>query len=323
MKGEAHEGIEAPQNYGFTSVVADATKGKDGQIEQGAEGFMSFIGGSRSFPVCGIMDDRRHRLLNLAKDAAKGAVAMFGLKDWGQQFLITDDGIHMTGNKEKKIRFQLVENNNKQQQQSGGGQSAGTHAAGGNGAGGDQQSGGQQQNKPTGQKSLHKQEAKTFHEISEEAQHLARGDGHHKISDKKIINYYKDETKSNQVDDRHSHIRYGDNRIFSDTSGCWSTVAIAVKPDPDQSAATLAAWEERQAAFRADAGTVEMTRRLASAWPDHESHRSSAVTHARRPSRPEYAVPEILGHDRLVAARRRHARRDPGARHRGDRRARH
>ena len=60
MKGEAFSGSkdgkfkgpESPQNYGFTSVVADAKKGKDGQIEQSAEGFMSFMGGNRSFPVC-------------------------------------------------------------------------------------------------------------------------------------------------------------------------------------------------------------------------------------------------------------------------------
>src|SRR3954471_18137404 len=81
MKGESVKGVESPQNYGFSSVVADATKGKDGQIEQCAEGYMSYLTGSRSFPVCGVMDDRRHRLINLAKDAAKGAVAMFGLKD--------------------------------------------------------------------------------------------------------------------------------------------------------------------------------------------------------------------------------------------------
>ena len=160
MKGEAfsasttnpnNKGPEAPQNYGFTSVVAAASKGANGMIKQCAEGFMSFIGGNRSFPVAGIMDDRRHRLKNLIKDAAEGSVAMHGLKEWGQQFLITDNGMFMTGNMGKsqkkgggggagqqaaagggggggqegenfKIRFQLVENQNgKQQTQQGGG----------------------------------------------------------------------------------------------------------------------------------------------------------------------------------------------------------
>jgi len=173
MKGETRSEVEAPQNYGFTSVTADA----DQQQQQGsggggsgggaggggggsgpgggmgAEAFISFPGGNRSFPVAGVIDDRRHRLYNLGKDAAKGSSAQFGLKDWGEQFLITDDGMYMTGNagqtkgggqqggggsagataaggsggssggqqKDFRIKLQLVENKNNQQQQSGGG----------------------------------------------------------------------------------------------------------------------------------------------------------------------------------------------------------
>ena len=129
MKGEARKDVESPQNYGFTSVVADAKKGKDGQIEQSAEGFMSYMGGNRSFPVCAVMDDRRHRLKNLGEDAAKGSVALHGLKEWGQQFLNTDTGMFMTGNKEKKTRIQLVENQNgKKQTQPSGGRSGGAQA---------------------------------------------------------------------------------------------------------------------------------------------------------------------------------------------------
>src|SRR6516225_9596230 len=80
MKGETWPTNIAPQNYGFTSVIADAIK-SGGSIQQVAEGFMSFMGGNRNFPLCSIMDDRRHRLKNLAMDAAKGATAMFGLKE--------------------------------------------------------------------------------------------------------------------------------------------------------------------------------------------------------------------------------------------------
>ena len=96
-KGGSYKGPEAPQNYGFTSVVAKAREA-GGLIKQCAEGFMSFMGGSRSFPVMGMMDDRRHRLKNLIKDAAEGSVAQFGLKEWGQQFLMTDNGVFLTGN---------------------------------------------------------------------------------------------------------------------------------------------------------------------------------------------------------------------------------
>lgn len=116
MKGESRKDVESPQNYGFTSVVADASKGKDGQIEQSAEGFMSYMGGNRAFPVCGVMDDRRHRLKGLGDDAAKGSTAVYGQKEWGQQYLNTKDGQFITGNKEKKNRMQLVENQNGKKQ---------------------------------------------------------------------------------------------------------------------------------------------------------------------------------------------------------------
>ena len=120
MRGKSWGRMEAPQNYGFTSVTADPDEDeKTGMRKDSAEGMVSFMGGNRSFPVMGPTDDRRHRLFNLAKDAAKGAVAMFGLREWGQQFLNTEDGMHMTGNKEKKIRISLVENKNGKQQQQG------------------------------------------------------------------------------------------------------------------------------------------------------------------------------------------------------------
>ena len=145
MRGESWGRMEAPQNYGFTSVTADPDEDeKTGMRKDSAEGMVSFMGGNRSFPVMGPTDDRRHRLFNLAKDAAKGAVAMFGLREWGQQFLNTEDGMHMTGNKEKKIRISLVENKNGKQQQQGqqqqadaGGGRGGATSGGGNAAEGE------------------------------------------------------------------------------------------------------------------------------------------------------------------------------------------
>ena len=96
-------------------------------MKMGPEMIINFMGGNRSFPMAGAMDDRRHRLFNLAQDAAKGATAMFGLREWGQQFLNTNDGMYMTGNTQNKIRMALVENQNNQQapQQQGSGSSGG------------------------------------------------------------------------------------------------------------------------------------------------------------------------------------------------------
>jgi phage gp45-like len=156
LAGETRDNIEAPQNYGFTSVTKDGEQaqggagggggsGPVGAIGQksgmGPETFTSFIGGNRSFPVAGNIDDRRHRLFNLKQDAAEGASAMYGLREWGQQFLISNDGMYMTGNAGQqqsgsggsskagsgsgsqqgyRIKLQLVDNQNAQQQQSGG-----------------------------------------------------------------------------------------------------------------------------------------------------------------------------------------------------------
>jgi phage gp45-like len=114
MKGETRSKVESPQNYGFTSVVMDADKDKDGKVTGSAEGFISFCGGNRSFPVCGVMDDRRHRLQGLDK----GDVAMFRTKDDQQQFHLTQAGGYWSAPDDKTTRMQLVAKN--QQQQSSG-----------------------------------------------------------------------------------------------------------------------------------------------------------------------------------------------------------
>jgi hypothetical protein len=159
------------------------------------------MGGNRSFPMTTSMDDRRHRLWNLAKDAAKGAAAMFGQKEWGQQYLNTEDGQFITGNMQKKNRIQLVENKNGQKQKqdpssgavtnpSGSFRNAlgrlvirsksgvefeveelhpddilrvGVHADGSSGGGGGSDSGsGQGKNTATGQKTLHKEDSTVY-----------------------------------------------------------------------------------------------------------------------------------------------------------------
>jgi Bacteriophage Mu Gp45 spike protein len=168
MKGESREDIEAPQNYGFTSVCADA--GADGK---GPECQFNYSGGNGSFPIAGAMDDRRHRLLELDK-VAKGSTGMYGLKEWGQQLLNTEKGWFMTGNIEKKMRLQLVENEQKQGQQGGGqsggggGASATQFAAGGGGGGGGGGSEGGGQQGQDGQKTLHEKQSKYYVDITKE-----------------------------------------------------------------------------------------------------------------------------------------------------------
>jgi len=152
MKGETRSKVESPQNYGFTSVVMDADKDGQGNVTGSAEGFIQFCGGNRSFPVCGVMDDRRHRL----KELEKGDVAMFRTKDDQQQFHLTKDGGYWSAPDDKTVRMQLVDK--QQQQQSGGGGGGGggggSRAAGDSGGSGGGGQGGQQ--KAQGQKSVYK-----------------------------------------------------------------------------------------------------------------------------------------------------------------------
>jgi phage gp45-like len=103
MGGEAREKIESPQNYGFTSVVNKATKGKDGKITECAEAYINFLGGNRSFPIASVMDDRRYRL----KELKPGDVAMFDHLQHQMHF--NKDGVFITGRTDKKMKFQLAE----------------------------------------------------------------------------------------------------------------------------------------------------------------------------------------------------------------------
>jgi phage gp45-like len=238
MRGEQRSKIESPQNYGFTSVVAKATKDKQGRITGSAEGFVSFMGSSRSFPVITVMDDRRHRL----RDLKEGDVALFRGKDDQNQIHLNEDGGFWSNRNDRKTRIQMVKKKEKQEQ--GGPQSQPTVSAlanggGGGGGGGGSGSGGQsesedfQQEKLEGQQAQYKEESKTYLELDGDNNILAkRGEGHQKTEDNKIQGYWKDETHSYQVTDRHIHIRFKQFRVWIDETGIWSTIPIQVKQDP-------------------------------------------------------------------------------------------
>jgi phage gp45-like len=168
MKGESRKAVEAPQNYGFTSVVRDATKSQDGQLNECAEGFMTFIGGNRSFPVCTVMDDRRYRL----KALEKGDVAMF---DYLQhQLHFNTNGMFLTGRTDKKVKIQLADP--PQDQQQSGGSSGGALsgytalASSGDSSGGSSQSGGQKSLK--GQTKRYDKTSKQYLEMTKDSHNL-------------------------------------------------------------------------------------------------------------------------------------------------------
>jgi phage gp45-like len=214
--GESRSKVESPQNYGFTSVVHSADQGSgtgagtgagsgagsgDGSGSGGqatsAEGFMSFIGGNRSFPVCAIMDDRRHRLYGMAE----GDTAMFrGAKDQ-QQFHMTTDGGFWSADEGKTVRMQLVPS---QQQQGGqGGASGGGSGGSGGGAqtldassgGGGGGAGGQsgQGQKQMGQKPVYKQgkDSAYYVDVKKDKTTASGKEVHLKLDDKKTYVHCK------------------------------------------------------------------------------------------------------------------------------------
>jgi hypothetical protein len=206
MAGEQRSGVESPQNYGFTSVV-HAAEEAGGKIKSSAEGFMSFIGGNRSFPVCAIMDDRRHRLYGMEK----GDTAMYrGAKDQ-QQFHMTQEGGFWSADEGKTVRMQLVPS----QQQQGGGQGGGSGGGGGGSGGGAQTldassgggggggggSGGQggqsdqgQQQQQKGQKPVYKQgkDSAYYVDVKKDKTTASGKEVHLKLDDKKTYIHCKE-----------------------------------------------------------------------------------------------------------------------------------
>jgi hypothetical protein len=91
---ESRSGIEAPQNYGFTSH--NHSRDDSGS----AETFISFQG--RSFPSCGPVDDRRHRLRGIDE----GDCAMHRGKDDDMQTHFASDGMYHSA--PQQVRMQLV-----------------------------------------------------------------------------------------------------------------------------------------------------------------------------------------------------------------------
>src|ERR1700740_1429146 len=105
MHSESRKDVEAPQNYGFTSVTFDAEKDAMGAIQAAAEHFSSFIGGNRTLALAAAIADRRHRLINLLK----GDTAMFRGRGDKQQFHMSQDGGFWTAPQDKTVRMHLVQ----------------------------------------------------------------------------------------------------------------------------------------------------------------------------------------------------------------------
>ncbi|MCA1455924.1 phage baseplate assembly protein [Bradyrhizobium sp. BRP22] len=191
MANETRQEIEAAQNYGFTSVVFDAEKDENGKVLASAECFMSFIGGNRSFPAAGPMDDRRHRMFKLAK----GDTAMFRGRGDKQQFHMTEDGGYWSAPQNKTVRMQLVpedsESNDSVQKGGGSGGRAQTRA----GSGGSGGSGQQQQKR--GQEALYKKgkDSHRFIDVTKDKTRMSGDQVHSMLDDGKTYVHVNSDKK--------------------------------------------------------------------------------------------------------------------------------
>jgi hypothetical protein len=164
----------------------DATKDKAGKILACAESFVQFMGGNKSFPVMGNMDDRRHRL----KELEKGDVALFRTVADKLQMHFSGDGGFMTGPRDKMLRMHLLDEDSEkqdQQQQGGSQKDAGPEQQAGDGgsSGGGGQQGGQQQ-APKGQKARYKDGLKSYRfiEVTKDKTRMGGTNCHMDLDDK-------------------------------------------------------------------------------------------------------------------------------------------
>jgi hypothetical protein len=179
MAGETRSAIEAPQNYGFTSVVMGATKDATGAITDSAEAVISFMGGNRSFPVAGVMDDRRHRLYGMQP----GDSAMFSTVGRKQQFHMNTDGGFWLAPLDKTVRLGLLDQQSQsdQQQQPGAGPATRDGSSAGTGTTGGSSSGQQQK----GQKPLYQDQQKTYRfvDVTQNMTRVSGNEAHLMLSD--------------------------------------------------------------------------------------------------------------------------------------------
>lgn len=200
MANETRQEIESPQNYGFTSVVFDAEKGKDGKVEASAETFIGFMGGNRSFPVAGAMDDRRHRLFGLEK----GDTAFYRGRGDKQQMHMTEEGGFWSAPQNKTVRMQLIPEDSEDNKtvDSGGGslaqgkQGFAVEARAGESGGGNGPAGGQQQGqKKRGQKPVFKKGkySHRFIDATKDASRVSGDNVHLMLGDKKVYVHVADD----------------------------------------------------------------------------------------------------------------------------------
>ena len=262
MANELRTQVEAAQNYGFTSVTMDGDTDGQGNVTSGPETFISFMGGNRSFPASGNIDDRRHRLMSLQK----GDSAMFRTKSDKQQFHMTSQGTFWSTRDDRTNRIALVAQGQQSGSGSSGGGSSGGGSAGGQvvprrrlrrfetwrhdprlleiearditGGGGGSSGGngasgaGGQQNGQTNLVQAN-QQSQMYFQQTKDATIIQHQNGYTKVTQNAVETYYQDDTVSTKATTDHVHIRFKNFAVWVNASGCFSSVPINTQQDPD------------------------------------------------------------------------------------------
>ena len=233
MMGEAREKIESPQNYGFSSVVLPAKKGQDGKIEEAAEAYLSFLGGNRSFPVASVMEDRRHRPMGLkpGENAQYDDIGQMTLMRRGFLAMLSHDG--EDGEGKKAERFVSLRHVEKQRQKRPTKKELEERATWSP----EQLEVQAKADKEEREKHKHEGESvNTEVRANKSKVEFRTGDsvvGHYNTGGKEWqLTSGGDESKSVKVDSQHAHIKIGENSVWVDQFGCWSSKPIQLKPDP-------------------------------------------------------------------------------------------
>lgn len=272
MNSESRKAVERVQAYGFSSAPLPRDQqqaqqtpqqapqpgsggvGGNGEPMKGpaAEGICLYVGGQRNHPVCIAMDDRRHRPMGLKP----GENAQYD--DLGQMTLLRRTGLFLlslddeqqqgssgsastrdssgggsgsSGGTQRMVSLRHVE---KKKQPRGTADKAETHDAGGLAAGAAQQAA---QVKQSQQDFKHEGES-VNHEIR-----VNKGRIEFFTGDKSVGHYDKQSNTWNlqensgkvscQVDGKHAHIKFGDNSIWIDGGGCWTSKPITQRSDTE------------------------------------------------------------------------------------------
>lgn len=270
MASEGRKIVERMQSFGMSAIPMPRDEQEGGpqggmasllsNIKgKAAEGIAVFLGGQRNHPVVIGVDDRRHRPMGLKPGESfqydhqgqgtlirAAATYIMSLDDDGNgqapgAKMLRDAQGRATGKSEKKERFVSVRHVVKKKQDRSNGtpeQNLRSWADAGydiRAMSADERA--EAERSPNREQYKHEgDEVNTEMRASKSKVEFRTGDtvvGHYDKDNKRWLHTAGgDEKKSSKVDDQHVHMMHGDNVLWCDSAGIWSSKPIELKADP-------------------------------------------------------------------------------------------